>query len=158
MCICIHCIGIALIGVMYNDDGDRISNAIVPDNVIGDYSYVNGRDNMMSQQLARCVTGLGPSDTDNNSILGGFYFNGTAVPNVPCGDSSSPIIRQQPAGLNNLGVINMVQCGTEDFSTSVEGIYTCVMMNSSMMNESISFGAYFSGRSESLDLYVYLIT
>ena len=52
----------------------------------------------------------------------------------------------------------MVQCMNKDFSTSVEGIYTCVMINSSMMNESISFGVYFSGRSESLNLYVYLIT
>ena len=153
-------VGVALIGVMYDDDGDRISNAIVSDNAIGDYSYVNGRDGpiSMSLQIARCVTGLGPSDPDDNSVLGGLYFNGTAVPNVPCDDSSSPIIRQQPAGLNNLGVINMVQCINKDFSTSVEGIYTCVMMNSSMMDESISFGVYFTVRSELLDLYVYLIT
>ena len=148
-------VGIALIGVMYDNDGDRISNAIDSDNAIGDYSYVNARDGTisMSQQLARCVTGLGPSDTDDNSVLGGLYFNGTAVPNVQCGGSSSPIIRQQPAGLNNLGVINMVQCVNKNFSTIVEGIYTCVMMNSSMMNETISFAVYFRGRSESLDLY-----
>ena len=153
-------VGIALIGVMYDDDGDRISNAIVSNNAIGDYSYVNGRDGpiSMSLQIARCVTGLGPSDPNDNSVLGGLYFNETAVPNIPCDDSSSPIIRQQPAGLNNLGVINMVQCINKDFSTSVEGIYTCVMMNSSMMDESISFGVYFTVRSELLDLYVYLIT
>ena len=48
----------------------------------------------------------------------------------------------------------MVQCMSKNFSTSVEGIYTCVMMNSSMINESISFGIYFSGRSESVDLCV----
>ena len=153
-------VGIALIGVMYDDDGDYISNAIVSDNAIGDYSYVNGRDGpiSMSLQIARCLTGLGPSDPDDNSVLGGLYFNGAAVPNVPCDDSSSPIIRQQPTGLNTLGAINMVQCVNKDFSTSVEGIYICLMMNSSMMDESISFGVYFSGRSESLDLYVYLIT
>ena len=153
-------VGVVLIGVMYDDDGDRISNAIVSANAIGDYSYVNGRDSPFSgsPQIARCVTGLGPSDPDDNSALGGFYFNGTAVPYVPCDDSSSPIIRQQPSGLNNLGVINIVQCMNKDFSTSIEGIYTCVMMNSSLMNESISFGVYFSVRSESLDLYVYLIT
>ena len=151
-------VGVALIKVMYDGDGDIISNAIVSDNAIDDYSFVNSRDGSFSSslQLARCVTGLGPSDTDGNSALGGFYFNGTAVPNVPCEDSSSPIIRQQPVGLNNLGVINMIQCKNKQFSTSVEGIYTCVMMNSSMMNESISFGVYFSRRSESVDLYVYL--
>ena len=136
-------VGVALIGVMN-------SNTIVSTNAIDDYSYVNARDGItVPMQIARCVTGLGPSDPDDNSVLGRFYFNGNAVTNVPCDDSSSPIIRQQPAGLNNLGVINMIQCGI-DFSTSVEGIYTCVMMNSSMMDESISFGVYFSGRSESL--------
>ena len=158
MCRGIFTVGVALIGVMHDDDGNLISNAIVSGNAIGDYSYVNARDGPIggSLQLARCVTGLGPSDTDDNSALGGLYFNGTAVPNVPCDDSSSPIIRQQPANLNNLGVINMIQCRNKAFSTSVEGIYTCVMMNSLMMNESIIFGVYFSGRSESVDLYVYL--
>ena len=144
-------VGIALIGVMYDSDGTRISNAIVSANALNDYSYVNARNGLISisMQLARCVTGLGPSDTDDNSALGGVYFNGSGVADVSCSDSSSPIIRQQAAGLNNLGVINMVQCMDEEFSTSAEGIYTCTMMNSVMMNESIRFGIYFSGRSES---------
>ena len=136
-------VGIVLIGVIDN-------NAIVSANALSDYSYVNARVSFSSAfQIARCVTGLGPSAPDDNSAVGGVYFNGSRIPNVACSDSSLPIIRQQPAGnLNNLGVINIVQCTT--FSTAVEGIYTCIMMNSSMMNESIRFGMYFPGRSELL--------
>ena len=141
-------VGIALIGVTDN-------NAIVSANALSDYSYVNTRDSVTSgTQIARCVTGLGPSAPDDNSAVGGVYFNGNRIPNVACSDSSSPIIRQQPAGdLSNLGVINIVQCAT--FSTAVEGIYTCIMINSSLMNESIRFGVYFTGRSEPLYNFIY---
>ena len=149
-------VGIALIGVMYDSAGTLISNAIVSANALNDYSYVNdrGTTNSGSFQIARCVTGLGPSDTNDNSALGGVYFNGSGVTGVSCGDSSSPIIRQSPAGLNNLGVINIIQCMNRVFSTSVEDIYTCTMMNSSMMNESIRFGVYFMERSKSVDVYI----
>ena len=132
-------VGIALIGVMGSN------NAIVSANAVPDYSYVNDRsDNNV--QLTRCVTGLGPSGTDDNSAIGGLYFNGNRTPNVGCGDSSSPIVRLQLTNVRNrVGVIQTVQCRT--FSTAAEGIYTCVMMNSSMMIESIRFGVYFTGRS-----------
>ena len=149
-------VGVAAIEVMYDSDGTISSNAIVSANALDAYSYINTTDGTisMSRQIARCVTGLGPSNTDDNSALGGVYFNGSGVTGVSCGDSSSPIIRQQAAGLNNLGVINVVQCMNREFSTSVEGIYTCTMINSSMMNESIRFGVYLMERSESLDFYI----
>ena len=136
-------VGIALIGVIDNND-------IVSANALSDYSYVNARDSVTSgAQIARCVTGLGPSAPDDNSAVGGVYFNGNRIPNVACSDSSSPMIIQQPAGLSNLvGVINIVQCRT--LTTAVEGIYTCIMINSSMMSESIRFGVYFTTRSELL--------
>ena len=139
----IFTVGIALIGVTDN-------NLIVSANALTDYSYVNARASVTTGiQIARCATGLGPSAPDDNSAVGGVYFNGNGIPNVGCSDSSSPIIRQQPTNLYNLvGVINMVQCTT--LTTAVEGIYTCIMMNSSMMNESIRFGVYFTGRSKSL--------
>ena len=133
-------VGIALIGVMPGG-----SNAIVSANAIGDYSYVYNRNSR--GQIARCVTGLGPSDTEDNTILGGVYFDESGIPNVACDNSSSPIIRQQAAGLGNPGVINIIQCRTL-FTTDVEGIYTCTMLNSSMMEQSIRFGVYFTGRSE----------
>ena len=135
-------VDIAVIEVMGSN------NAIVSANAVPDYSYVNDRSDN-NGQLARCVTGLGPSGTDFNSAIGGVYFNGNRIPNVGCGDSSSPIFRLQSAGINNVvGVINLFQC--REFSTAAEGIYTCIMMNSSMMSESIRFGVYFTGRSESL--------
>ena len=58
----------------------------------------------------------------------------------------------------NPGVLNIRLCGK--LSTSTEGVYTCRLMNSSMMYQSVSVGVYFSGRSESLhnrlfNLYLY---
>ena len=49
------------------------------------------------------------------------------------------------------GVINLYLCGT--FTTTEEGVYSCIMMNSSMMEQTMRVGVYFSGRSESLDMY-----
>ena len=125
------------------------------DSLVG-YSYINaqaGSPNGASF-LARCLTGLAPTSTSRNAngALGGLYFNGTMITNsdetASCG---SDTIQVRP-GSTTAGVINMLQCGT--FSTSVEGIYTCTMMNSSMMDQSVRFGIYFNGRSESFDLYL----
>ena len=139
-------IGIALIRVMISDGA--VDNAIVSANTISDYSYVNNRGDNQGQ-LTRCATGLGPSSTDDNRALGGVYFDGNRIPNVRCDGSSSPIVRlQSPSVSNVVGVIQAVQC--REFSTAAEGIYTCIMMNSSMMSESIRFGVYFTGRSKSL--------
>ena len=133
-------VGIALTEVMSSN------NDVVSANAITDYSYVNNRSDT-PHQLTRCATGLGPSGTDDNTAIGGVYFNGNRIPDVGCDDSSSPIVRMQSGYLNSwVGVINIVQCRT--FSTAVEGIYTCIMMNSSMMSESIRFGVYFTGRSK----------
>ena len=136
-------VGIALIGVMSGG-----SNAIVSANAIDDYSYINARDGTLASgvQIARCVTGLGPNDSDDNSALGGVYFNRSRLPFETCGGSSR-LIHPRAAGLNNPGVINIVQCSTP-FTTALEGIYTCTMMNSSMMEQSIRFGLYFNARSE----------
>ena len=142
MCRGVFTVGIALIGVM----GSNYD--VVSANAITDYSYVNDRSDN-NGQLARCATGMGPSVTEPNSAIGGVYFNENRIPDVGCSHSSSPIVRLQSPSLNNaVGVINIVQC--REFSTAAEGIYTCVMMNSSMMNESIRFGVYFTGRSKSL--------
>ena len=67
------------------------------------------------------------------------------------GPCSSDVIQARPRG-GTAGVMNIFQCGA--FSTSVEGIYTCTMMNSSMMNQSVKLGVYFAVRSESFDLYI----
>ena len=118
-----------------------------------DYSYVTARSgNGGGSFVARCLTGLGPTNTatNANSALGGLYFNGTMIPSrgesASCG---SDVIQVRPES-GVAGVINFHQC--QDFTTAAEGVYTCTMMNSSMMNESVRFGVYFNGRSESLDL------
>ena len=133
-----------------------------------DYSYINASDSPGSGALlARCLTGLGPNRTSNiaNSDLGGWYFNnGNMIHNSgvhrECGSSATddnpavgPI--QARPGATTAGVINLRQC--VPFTIALEGIYTCTMRNSSMMNQSVRLGVYFTGRSESFDLY-YLIT
>ena len=126
--------------------GGVYNNAIISANAISNYSYVTLRGlPYQGVQIARCVTGLGPNGTDDNAALGSCYFNGTRIPFVGCGDSSSAIVQPRIAR-NIVGVINIVEC--RELTTDVEGIYTCVIMNSSMIHESIRFGAYFDGRSE----------
>ena len=122
---------------------------------VTDYSPVIARpDSDSGPFIARCLTGLGPisSATNANSALGGLYFNGNMIPSSDesalCG---SDVIQVRP-GSGAAGVINFHQC--QLFSTAAEGVYTCTIMNSSMMNESVRFGAYFNGRSESFDLYI----
>ena len=92
------------------------------------------------------MTGLGPNGTDNNTILGGCYFNGTKIPFVVNCTETTAIVQPRVA-FNWAGVINIQQC-RRNLITDVEGVYTCLMLNSSMMNESILFGVYFIGRSE----------
>ena len=116
-------------------------------NALTDYSYVNARDgNPNNALLARCMTGLGPSGNDNG-VLGGWFFNSNKIPNR--GSCSSNIIQPIPGGAL-AGAINLFQC--RQFTTAVEGIYTCTMMNSSMMDQSVRLGIYLNGRSESLDV------
>ena len=134
------------------------NNHIVSTNAIDDYSYVNARRGTFTggTQIARCVTGLGPNDTDDNSALGGVYFDENRLPFETCGGTSR-LVHPRAALLSNLGVINIIQCSSP-FTTALEGIYTCTMMNSSMMEQSVRFGVYFTGRSEYINLYTYPIT
>ena len=137
-------VGVAVTSALQNSD-------LIPANILTDYSYINARDGDPDGALiARCVTGLGPTSTSNgaNGALGGLYFNGTMIPNSgEQASCSSDVIQVRPGG-TLAGVTNFHQCGA--FSTSVEGIYTCTMMNSSMINQSVRFGVYFTGRSELL--------
>ena len=126
------------------------NNAIVSANAIGDYSYIDARDFTNGEQIARCVTGLGPGNTEDNSDIGEVYFNGSIIPFATCGAGPTAIV--QPRGAIKLdiyvGVINIGQCRA--FTTAVEGIYTCTMINSSMVKQSVRFGVYFTKRSELL--------
>ena len=131
------------------------SGSFAQADALADYSYINaGGGTNIIYLLARCVTGLSPSGTDNG-VLGGLYFKSNRIPNSAHCTVSNHIIFPEPGTLT-AGVINIQQCG--EFTTAVEGIYTCALMSSAMMNESIRFGIYFSGRSESLNLCIYAIT
>ena len=124
-----------------------------------DYSYITASDSPPNYGvlLARGVSGLGPSGICDgaNVVLGGWYFNGTKIINsgetVECSSPDVGVIQVRPGGVT-AGVINLHQCS--QFTTATEGIYTCTMMNSSMMNQSVRLGVYFTGRSESFDLYI----
>ena len=119
-----------------------------------DYSYINPPGDGVV--IARCLTGLGPNGTiaGANGVLGGWYFDDTMIPNsgeqASC-PTGTNVIQVRP-GRVTAGVSNIHQCGT--FTTSAEGVYTCTMMNSSMMNESVRLGVYLTGRCELLDFYI----
>ena len=126
------------------------------DDFLTDYSYILASDSPGNGVLlARCLTGLGPNGTNvnANSDLGGWYFNGTMITNssvyTGCNNPAVGAIQARP-GLTTAGVINLRQC--DPFTIALEGIYTCIMMNSSVMNQSVSLGVYFTGRSKLLDL------
>ena len=112
---------------------------------LADYSYLNARGDhdigSIRPRLTHCMTGLGPSGRYGNRVLGGWYFNSIQVPNDYC-----PYIIQPHPGSAIAGVINMHQC--RQFSTAVEGVYTCIIRNSSMMYQSIRLGIYYSRRSK----------
>ena len=123
-----------------------------------DYSYVYASDSPGNGTLlARCATGLGPTSTSDgaNDGLGGWYFGDTVITNSGesegCPSQSTDVIQARP-GDSLAGVINIFQCRA--FTTAEEGIYTCTMMNSSMINQSVRLGVYITRRSESLDLYI----
>ena len=141
-------VGVAVTRAVSNDD---LNSA----NAIADYSFITAMNGTsVNARIARCLTGLGPSSTaaGANGDLGGLYFNGNMIPNMgELASCSSDVIQVRPGG-SVAGLTNIHQCGA--FTTAAEGVYTCTMMNSSMMDQSVRFGIYFTGRSESLDLYI----
>jgi len=122
------------------------SSILITDNQIDDYSFVV--QPFMLESIFHCASGLGPSGADRNTDVGGWYFNSVKL---PVGTMCSNSVFQQVRAANNAGAISLNLCRT--FTASVEGVYSCIMMNSSMMNQTMRVGVYFSGRSESLDMY-----
>ena len=133
-------VGVAVI------DGQPFASAIA----LTDYSYIttSGSSRML---LARCLTGLGPDSpsTVANHRLGGWYFKGTKIPNYLQCLREGAIIQPIP-GVNVAGLIVLLQC--RKFTTATEGVYTCTISNSSMMDQSVRLGIYLNGRSESVNL------
>ena len=116
-------------------------------NVLDDYTYIliDGSE-FINTLLFRCSTGLGPSGTDTNDVIGDMYHNNMLLTDQVC---NGFVIAQGTGNTFRLpGVYQARVCGT--LTTSTEGVYTCTLTNSSMMNQSVSIGVYLNGRSESL--------
>ena len=143
---------LTLLGVaVVSNIGGSAENDLVAANQLDDYSVFTNNDFVPDpyEPFIRCASGLGPG-SDVNTILGGWHFNGAQIPvRISCG---SPVIEVRGANTRIYpGVINLYLCGT--FSPGEEGVYSCMMMNSSMMVQTTRVGLYLSGRSESLDMY-----
>jgi len=140
----VYILGIAVTGA------SNISTDLVSSNQITDYSFVTQPFTLdPSLVILRCATGLGPSGSDGNIVLGGWYFNGAQL-FVPTGSRlcEGPAVEVRGAnGRRYPGVINLYLCGT--LTTTEEGVYSCIMMNSSVMIQTMRVGVYFSGRSKS---------
>ena len=132
-------------------DGTNFPSAA---NVLDDYTYIllDGSE-ANNAILFSCATGLGPSGSDNNDVIGDMYHNNVLLTDQVC---NGFVIAQ---GVGNTfrfpGVYQARVCGT--LTTSTEGVYTCTLTNSSMMDQSVSIGAYLSTRSKSYYLISYRI-
>ena len=131
ICTC----GITGVALINNTD-------IAHDNILTENFLFASATTNTNTILARCVTGLGPPGNQNNTILGQWTFNESVITYGECTNNHAI----QPRGADVAGVIDLYQCGT--FMTTAEGIYTCTIMDSSMVNQSMSVGVYFPGRSK----------
>ena len=120
---------------------------MVSKNLITDYSYVAQPFSLDKHKVIfRCASGLGPSGINPNVNLGGWYFNGGQVLE---GKKCKSVIEIRGAyGFKYPGVINLYLCGI--FTTTEEGVYSCIMMNSSKIKQTMRVGVYFSNRSKLL--------
>ena len=130
--------------------GSTPATDLISSNQLPDYSFLTEPFTLdMFNVLLRCVSGLGPTGGYNNAVLGDWYFGGNQIPvTQPCGS----VFQARSGNPNNFpGVLNLYPCGSS--SPDEEGVYSCMMMNSSMMVQTTRVGLYLNGRSESLDMY-----
>ena len=133
-------------GIIAMGQGDG-TNRVQTSNILDDYTYIlldgSEQDN---QILFRCSTGLGPTGNNTNDVIGNLYYNNMLLPDGVCNGfiqaEGAINVRRFP------GTYNARVCGL--LTTSTEGVYTCTLTNSSMMDQSVRIGLYLSGRSESL--------
>ena len=127
---------------------------LISSNQLADYSFLTEPFTLDNFDVVlRCVSGLGPTGGQTNVNLGDWIFDGAAVLGADTCSNVNPVFQQRSANNNRFpGVINLYPCG-EPLSPVEEGVYSCMMMNSSMMVQTTRVGLYLSGRSESLDMY-----
>ena len=149
-------LGVKLIGgtegtiAMSMGDGTNFPSA---DNILDNYTYVllNGSEKN-DAILFRCATGLGPSNADTNDDIGALYHNNMLLADNMC---NGFVTAQGPNTFRFPGLYQARVCGS--LTTGTEGVYTCTLTNSSMMDQSVSIGVYFSGRSKSHDNVIILL-
>ena len=135
-------------GVIAMGQGDG-TNAVQASNALTDYTYIvlDGSEQVYNI-LFRCSTGLGPTASDTNDVIGNLYYNNMPLPDGVCNGFI------QAEGAIDIarfpGTYNARVCDNGRLNTSTEGVYTCTLTNSSMMDQSVRIGLYLSGRSESL--------
>jgi len=122
---------------------------LISANEFADYSYLTEDEFQFDGDGAvlHCISGLGPSpDQRDSTRLGGWSFHShqTIIART-CGSefrqrSENPVLFP--------GVVSLFPCGP--LSPDEEGVYSCMMKNSSMMIETRKMGLYLTGRSESL--------
>ena len=117
---------------------------IAANNILDDYTYIlfNGTERIRGI-IFRCTTGLAPTGNLTNNDLGRIYFNNSLLPNDVC----NGFMQAQGGSLDAVpGTYNARVCGT--FNISSEGVYTCTLRKSNLMDQNVSIGLYFSWRSE----------
>jgi len=119
-----------------------------------DYSYITAANiNEYPLVIARCITGMGPSNDDDNSELGGWYFKAEKVLNSKCNGSN--VIESSGAAISDYtGVIDLLQCA--DLTTFSEGVYTCMINEGATMVQSMRLGVYLTIRSELHNICMYI--
>ena len=141
------------VGTSVMGDG---SDQVLASNVLDDYSFIHLNATEINEQLIfRCVSGLGPSGNNVNNVIGNISFNNTSL-NPSIKNNCNGFVRVAGAGniRNFPGVYNARVCSNRyNFTTSEEGVYTCRLLNSSMMYQKMSIGLYFRGRSKLQILY-----
>ena len=140
------------VGISVMGDG---SDYIRASNVFDDYSFIRLNATEPKGGLFRCVSGLGPTGSNTNNDIGNIFFNNISLNAIAGSDNCIGFVRV--TGARNTGdfpgVYNARACSNFKFTTSEEGVYTCRLMNSSMMYQNKSIGLYFRGRSKLQILY-----
>jgi len=123
-------------------------------NPVSDYSFVTQPFILNPfRTIFHCSSGLGPLGSERNTILGGWYFGGRRVQSGKY--CSNSVFEMRAANNKNYpGVINLYLC--KNFTAAEEGIYSCQMTNSSMMQQTKRVGVYLSDRSEYFKMYSFI--
>ena len=135
------------VGTSVMGDG---SNNVQASNVLNDYSFIRLNATKSRGGLFRCASGLGPSGSNTNNDIGNIFFNNKPL-NASFRDNCTEFVRVTGATNidNSPGVYNVRVCESFNFfTTSAEGIYTCRLLNSSIMYQNMTVGLYFRGRSK----------